>query len=131
VALAILAIIVYAPFWLVAGISTRRRRPAERALRLWPLLAVLSLLAVVGLFILCASDLIGRLGNLTVWSAAIWALTLVFVVTSIASAFYSWQSPVQGVRARVRKFSMIVSAALLIATGYLLYWGFIGVRTWA
>jgi CubicO group peptidase (beta-lactamase class C family) len=131
VALSILAIIVYAPFWLVAGISTRRRRPAERALRLWPLLAVLSLLAVVGLFILCASDLIDRLGNLTVWSAAIWALTLVFVVTSIASAFYSWQSPAQGVRARVRKFSMIVSAALLIATGYLVYWGFIGVRTWA
>ncbi len=131
VALSILAIIVYAPFWLVAGIGKRRRRAAERALRLWPLLAVLSLLAVVGLFILCGDDLIDRLGNLTLWSAALWALTLVFAVTSIASAFYSWQSPAPGVRAGVRKFSMIVSAALLIATGYLVYWGFIGVRTWA
>jgi hypothetical protein len=131
VALSILAIMVYAPFWLVAGISKRRRRPAERALRLWPLLAVLSLLAIVGLFILCGDDAIDRLGNLTVWSATLWALTLVFAVTSIASAFYSWQSPAQDVRGRVRKFSMLVSAALLIATVYLLYWGFIGVRTWA
>jgi len=131
VALSILAIIVYAPFWVVAGISKRRRRPAERALRLWPLLAVLSLLAIVGLFILCGDDLIDRLGNLTVWSATLWALTLVFAVTSVASAFYSWQSPSERVRLRVWKFSMIVSAALLIATGYLVYWGFIGVRTWA
>jgi CubicO group peptidase (beta-lactamase class C family) len=131
VVVSIVSIIVYAPFWILAGISKRRRRRAERALRLWPLLAVLSLVAVVGLFILCANDLIGRLGNLTVWSAALWALTLVFAVTSIASAFYSWQRPAPGVRRGVWRFSVIVSAALLIATVYLLYWGFIGVRTWA
>jgi len=131
VALSMLAIIVYAPFWLLGGISKRRRRRAERALRLWPLLAVLSLVAIVGLFILCSDDLINRLGNLTVWSAALWALTLLFVVTSLASAFYSWQSPAERVRPGVRKFSMIVSAALLFTAGYLLYWGFIGVRTWA
>jgi CubicO group peptidase (beta-lactamase class C family) len=131
VALSIVSIVVYSPFWVLAGISKRRRRPAERALRLWPLLAVLSLVAIVGLVILCGDDLIGRLGNLTVWSAALWALTLIFAVTSIASAFYSWQSPAPGVRLGVRRFSIIVSAALLIATAYLVYWGFIGVRTWA
>jgi NADH:ubiquinone oxidoreductase subunit 2 (subunit N) len=131
VALSIVSIVVYAPFWILAGISKRRRRPAERALRLWPLLAVLSVLAIVGLFILCGDDVIGRLGNLTVWSASLWALTLLFAVTSIASAFYSWQSPAPAVRRGVRRFSIIVSAALLIATAYLVYWGFIGVRTWA
>jgi CubicO group peptidase (beta-lactamase class C family) len=131
VALSIVSIVVYAPFWILAGISKRRRRPAERALRLWPLLAVLSVLAIVGLFILCGDDVIGRLGNLTVWSATLWALTLIFAVTSIASAFYSWQSPAPAVRRGVRKFSIIVSTALLIATVYLVYWGFIGVRTWA
>ncbi len=131
VALSIVSIVVYAPFWILAGISKRRRRPAERALRLWPLLAVLSLVAIVGLVILCGDDLIGRLGNLTLWSAALWGLTLIFAVTSIASAFYSWQSPAPAVRRGVRRFSIIVSAALLIATAYLVYWGFIGVRTWA
>jgi len=131
VALSVISVVLYAPFWVLAGISKRRRRPAERALRLWPLLAVLSLVAIVGLFILCGDDLIGRLGNLTVWSATLWALTLVFAVTSIASAFYSWQSLAPAVRRGVRRFSIIVSAALLIATAYLVYWGFIGVRTWA
>ena len=131
VALSIVSIVVYAPFWILAGISKRRRRPAERALRLWPLLAVLSLVAIVGLFILCGDDLTVRLGNLSVWSATLWALTLIFAVTSLASAFYSWQSPAPGVRRGVWRFSIIVSAALLITTGYLLYWGFIGVRTWA
>jgi len=131
VALSIVSIVVYAPFWILAGISKRRRRPAERALRLWPLLAVLSLVAIVGLVILCGDDFIGRLGNLSVWSATLWALTLVFAVTSIASAFYSWQSPAPGVRRWVRRFSMVASVALLLATVYLTYWGFIGVRTWA
>jgi hypothetical protein len=130
-ALSIVSIVVYAPFWIFAGISKRRRRPAERALRLWPLLAVLSLAAIVGLFILCGDDLIVRLGNLSVWSATLWALTVMFAVTSVASAFYSWQSPGPGVRRGVWRFSIIVSAALLIAAAYLVYWGFIGVRTWA
>ncbi|HKV77237.1 MAG TPA: hypothetical protein VJP02_03815 [Candidatus Sulfotelmatobacter sp.] len=55
---------------------------------------------------------------------------LIFAVTSVASAFYSWQSPLPAVRRGVRSFSIILSAALLIATAYLVYWGFIGVRTW-
>jgi len=131
VLLSIIAIMVYAPFWIVAGISKRRRRPAERPLRLWPLLAVLSLFAIVGIFVVCADDLIERMGNLTIWSGVLWAMTLVFAVTSIASAFYSWQRRVQGVRRGVRRCAIVVSLALLIATAYLAYWGIIGLRTWA
>lgn len=131
IALSILSIILYAPFWLLGGISKRRRRPAERPLRLWPLLAVLSLCAFVGIFALSASDLIERMGNLTIWSGGLWASTLIFAVTSVASAFYSWQKPGPDVRPGVRRFALVVSLALLIATAYLTYWGMIGVRTWA
>ena len=46
--LAILAILLYAPFWTIGGLIKRRRRPAERAMRLWPLIAALSLAAFVG-----------------------------------------------------------------------------------
>ena len=129
--LSIIAVLVYAPFWILGGISTRRRRPVERAMRLWPLLAVLSLFAIVGIFVLCSADIIGRLGDLTIWSAALWAATLFFAITSLASVFVSWRSPEEGVRRGVRRFSIIVSLALLIATVYLTYWGIIGVRTWA
>jgi hypothetical protein len=131
VLLSILSILIYAPFWMVGGISKRRRRPLERPLRLFPLLAVVSLLAVVGIFAASMNDLIARMGNLTAWSAAVWVMTLIFAVTSIASVFYSWQSLSDGVRRGVRRFARIVSLALLIATVYLTYWGVIGLRTWA
>jgi CubicO group peptidase (beta-lactamase class C family) len=129
--LAIISTLLYAPFWILGGISKRRRRPSERPLRLYPLLAVLSLLSIFGLFAISLGDLIGRMGNLTVWSAAVWIMTLVFAVTSIASVFYSWQAFAEGARPGVRRFARIASLALLIATGYLTYWGIIGLRTWA
>ena len=131
VLLSIIAVILYAPFWLLGGISKRRRRPAERPLRLWPLLSVLSLLAFVGVFAISMSDLLNRMGSLTVWSASVWVLSLCFAVTSLAGAFVSWRRPDEGVRPSVRRFSIIVSTALLIATAYLAYWGVIGLRTWA
>ncbi len=71
-----LSIVLYAPFWIFGGLIKRRRRPAERAMRLWPLVAVLSLLAFVGIFMLCSDDLIDRLGNQTVWSEALFLCTV-------------------------------------------------------
>ena len=131
VLLAIIAIIIYAPFWILGGISKRRRRPAERGLRLWPLLGVLSLIAIVGIFILCGDDLIERLGSITIWSLSLWAATLFFLVTALAGAFVSWRSPDEGVRPGVRRLSRIVSFAILITAAYLAYFGIIGLRTWS
>jgi CubicO group peptidase (beta-lactamase class C family) len=131
VELSILSILLYAPFWILGGLSKRRRRPAERAMRLWPLVAVLSLVAFVGVFILCSDDLIDRLGNMTGWSVAIFLITLLFGLASLGSAISVWRAQVETVRRGVRRFSMIVTVALLIAAAYLAYWGIIGLRTWA
>jgi len=89
------------------------------------------LIAFVVIFITASSDLINRLGNLTVWSASLWAATLVFALAALASSFVALRRPEEGVRRGVRRFSLIVSLALLIAAAYLAYWGIIGVRTWA
>jgi hypothetical protein len=35
------------------------------------------------------------------------------------------------VRPAVRRFSTIVTVALLVALAYFAYWGMIGLRTWA
>jgi len=131
VILSIVAILIYAPFWIVGGLMERRRRPAERGMRVWPLLAVLSLIAFVVIFIVCSNDLIERMGTLTVWSFALFLVTIAFALASAASAIAIWRSPQEGVRPGVRRFSKIVTAALLIATAYLAYWGMVGVRTWA
>ncbi len=130
VVLAMISILAYAPVWIIGGLFKKRRRPAERPMRLWPLLAMLCLIAFVAVFIVCGSDIISRFGNVTVWSLAIFCSTLLFAAASLISAWTSWRARAEGARRGVRIYSMIVSAALVIATVYLAYWGIIGLRTW-
>jgi hypothetical protein len=129
--LALAAIVLYAPFWLIGGLIKKRRRPAERAIRLFPLIAVLSLAASIAIFMLSSNDLLNRLGNLTIWSFGLYLCTLLFAAASIAGAVALWLARRQPVRKSVRRFSIAVTAALLIATAYLAWWGVIGIRLWA
>ena len=133
VVLSIVSILAYGPFWILGGLSKKRRRPAERGMRIWPLMAVLSLITFVGVIVMCSDDpehWIVRLGNLTGWSAAVFLATLAFAFASLGSAIALSRAPAEGVRRGVRRFSMIITVALLIATAYLAYWGIIGVRFW-
>lgn len=131
VVLCLVSVLLYAPFWLIGGLSKRRRRIAERGMRVWPLVAVISLIGIVGVFAVSAEDLIERFGTVTIWSVALFSLTIAFAVASVASAISLWRAPVEGVRFGVRRFSLAVTVGLLIATAYLAYWGVIGLRTWA
>lgn len=131
VILAIVSILLYAPVWLIGGLMKQRRRPAERGMRLYPLIAVLSLVGFVAVFIASASDAITRLGNFSGWSAAIWLFSVVFALATLVGAWSEWRADREGTRAAVRWFSATVSIALLVALFYLAYWGVIGMRTWA
>ena len=131
VLISMISILLYAPFWILGGLSRRRRRPAERRIRVLPLVAVLSLLAFVCIIILCGDELLERLGNRTVWSQALYLVTIVFAAAALGSALSLLGSSAEGVRRGVRRFSIIVTVALLIATAYLTYWGIIGLRTWS
>ncbi len=102
----------------------------ERAIRLWPLFAALSLLAFIGLFILSVSDEIARLGNLTFWSFGLTVTSLFFATASLASVVALWRARNQEIRRSVRWYSIAVTTVLLIATAYLAYFGVIGIRTW-
>jgi CubicO group peptidase (beta-lactamase class C family) len=129
--LAFVAIILYAPFWIVGGLFKKRRRPAERAIRLWPLIAVLSLVAFVGIFILSSDDAIARLGQMTIYSFGLFLITLFFAAASLASVLALWNARNREIRKFVRWFSIAVTAAMFIATVYLAWWGVIGIRTWS
>ncbi len=128
VVLAMLAVVLYAPFWMLGGISKKRRRPQERAMRWWPLLAVLSLAGAVALVAVSGPDVITRMGELTVWSGGVFVCTILFAIASLASAVSVWRG--QETRKWVKRFSAAVALALVIATAYLAYWGVIGMRTW-
>ena len=107
-----------------------RRRPAERQLRLWPLIAVLCVISIIAILILGSDDLISRLGNLTLSSVALCALTVAFAASSLASAYAVWAARRRAVRHGVYSYSVVATLALLIATAYFAYWHIIGLRTW-
>jgi len=129
--LAVVSIVLYAPFWMIGGFFRKRRRPAERAMRLWPLIAVLSLVAFVGVFMQAGNDALVRLGNLTIWSFGLFLLTLIFAAASLASVFALWLARKKEIRRSVRWYSTAVTTALLVAALYLAWWGVIGIRTWS
>jgi hypothetical protein len=131
VIVAMASIVAYAPFWILGGLSRRRRRPAERAMRIWPLLAVLSLAGIALPFMLAGDQINWRLGGLTGWSLTVFLATIAYAVASVASAIAVWRAKKDAVRGSVRVYSALVSIALLIATAYFFYWGMIGLRTWA
>lgn len=130
-ALAVVLVLVYAPFWLLGGLSKKRRRPAERAIRFAPLVAVLSLVAVIFIFQFASEDLLIRMGNLTIWSASFFLATLAYGVASLVSLLVLWRAPKQEIRKGVRWFSVFVIVPLFLAALYFAYWGVIGMRTWA
>jgi hypothetical protein len=70
------------------------------------------------------------MGNITGWSVGFLLATILFAVATVLSAVALWRAPEQGVRLAVRRYSALLTAALLIATLYLAYWGIIGLRTW-
>ena len=122
--------LLYAPFWIIGGFFKTRRRPAERSIRFFPLAAVLCLLALFGIVSLSGEDIIARLGNQTIYSSGLFLATLLFAMCSIASAIALIAARHQQIRSYVRSFSIFATAALLIATAYLSWWGVIGIRTW-
>jgi CubicO group peptidase (beta-lactamase class C family) len=132
VLLSILSILLYAPFWTLAGLAKHRRRPAERAMRIGPLIAAGALLtSIVVLARASGGDATVRLGTVTPWSIALFLLTAGFGTAAFASAVASWRAPREGVRRSVRAYSIVVALALVLAALYCAYWGLIPIRTWA
>lgn len=130
VSLTLVSIFIYAPFWILHELRKKHHNFSENNMRLWPLIAVLSLLSIVVIGIFSTDDFISRFGNLTVWSFSLFLLTIVFAVASIATVIALWRTPREEVRSTIRIYTTIITIALMISTGYLAYWGIIGLRTW-
>jgi CubicO group peptidase (beta-lactamase class C family) len=128
--LAFAATLVYAPFWLIGGLFKSRRRPDERAIRLWPLYTAVSLIAFVVLFALSNADAIERLGRQTSWSAGLCVCTLAFALGAAGSLYSLWQARKLAIRPFVRWFSTFLALGYVIAALYFASWGVIGLRTW-
>jgi hypothetical protein len=127
---AFIAELVYAPIWILTAVA-RRQKPAGFGVRLWPLVAVVSLLVFVACGTFVGDTAIPRLANFTIWSFGLFFGSISFAAASVASAVALWLARKQDISRKLRWFSVGVTLAFLLATAFLAYWGVIGVRTWA
>lgn len=124
--------LVYMPFWILQDLR-KKYSSAEHSIQVWPMVAMLSLLFIVLIFILSndVGIIISRMGNLTVWSFSVFLATIVFAVASVFSIIALCRTHKAEVRNIIYIYSTMISIALIISTAYFAYWGVIGLRTWA
>jgi hypothetical protein len=103
------------------------------SIRVLPLFGVLCLASAFALIVLASLDVdafFARLGKMTVWSVAIWALTLLFAVGAVGGLVQLFPARKWPIRRLVYVHALLVSLANVIVLLYLAYWGIIGLRTW-
>lgn len=130
VALALVSILLYAPFWIIASLRKKWRRPDEVSIKLIPLMGVIGYALVPISLMTAGQDLISRLGAPTLWSIGLFIATCLIGLVPLAGLVALWQSR-RTARRWVWRYSAFVIAMFLIAAGYLAYWGAIGLMTWA
>ncbi len=133
--LALLSVPGFALVWGIRWLCRRMRGVPNLHVRVLPLLAVLSLVAVVVILILANEDTMARMGYRTPWSVGLWAATWAFAAFSAASLWAALRAGLRGEWRGMNRLayahSLGVSLIFTITTLYLAYWGIIGIRTWA
>jgi hypothetical protein len=129
VLLLMLSSLLFALIWIPRKLFRRMRGVPYLRARVYPLLAVLSLIAFSFLIFL-GTDNIVLLGRVTWLSMLIFVLTIFFAFSSVWGLIVAARAP-KTVKRSVRIHSLLVAIANTIATVYLFYWGIIGWRTWA
>jgi hypothetical protein len=123
--------LLYALFWglllLLGRFIERFRSVKHLRVRVVPLLAVLSLLAVVFAFGKATSEI----GELNFWSLIIFVGTVLFAVLSLTGLAFAVSVPRTEIHKWVRIHSLLVSVACCIVTIFLSAWHLIGLRLWA
>lgn len=119
---------LFAPVWGLRWLIRRLRGWPTILMRAVPLAAVLCLEGV--LFALSTDDLIARFGNFTFWSFGLFLATLGFGVLSVLGLWLAFRARKVGVNRWALLHSLGFSVANVLVTGYLAYWGWIGIRLW-
>ncbi len=123
--------LIFFPVWLVRRMRGKIPPGPAIRIRLWPLLASVSVVAIVGLFMLGMNDVFVRLGSPTAFSIGIMVASLayaVFVVMGIHTAYWHRNT---AMNRGTWWHSSLASLVHVIVLFYLLYYGVIGLRTWA
>lgn len=123
--------LLFFPVWLVRRLRGKITPGAAIRIRLWPLLAGVSILVVVGLFMLGISDPFKQLGEPTAISMGIMISTLTFALFALIGLNCSWRERKTNMNRVAYWHSTAATVLHVILALYFLSFGIIGLMTWA
>lgn len=128
--LAIVTSLLFFPVWGVRKLRGNIASGATIRIRLWPLLAGLSVIALIGLFVLAMSDPFKNLAAPTVYSLGVMLSSIAFAVFAALGV----RTAIEERRTEMNRFNYwhASSASFLhgIVAAYMLWFGAIGLMTW-
>lgn len=130
--LAMLSSLLLAVVWGVRKLFGKLPAPGPLSVRAVPLLASILFLGIPAILaITMANEDILLLGKPNGRTLGIFILTIAFPLAAFLSAFLVWRHRKAPMNRIAYWHSATVTLGLLFMTGFLAYWGLIGLRTWA
>lgn len=119
--------LVWIPIYLYKRIKHHDNQSKHIRIRLFPLLAVLSL--VLGILKM-GDQTILEFGMMTLPNVIFYMSTLIFAVLATVNLFNVYRSYYQSVNIIERVYTSLLAAACFGMTLYFIYWGVIGLKLW-
>lgn len=123
--------LLFAPVWIVRRLRRKIEPGVAIRVRLWPLLATLSVLVFLLSFAVGMSDPFDQLGSPTVVSIAILLATIAFALFAFFGVMCTIWSKGAGINRVAYWHSATASVLHAVVAAYLLFQGVIGMMTWA
>jgi CubicO group peptidase (beta-lactamase class C family) len=120
--------LLFAIVWILRKLFGGMKDVEHLAVRAIPLLATLSLVALV----FCFTKLGGAdTGKFTVWTAGIFALSILFPLLSLYGLLLSVRVPKSEIHGGTRVHSLLVALACCVVAIFIASWHIVGLRLWA
>jgi len=127
-AVLMLSTLPFALIWLARKLIGKMKDVQHLIVRVVPLLAVFSLVAIS----LCFNALHGSaIGTLNLYTVGIYAATILFALLSPLGLVLALRVPKAEIHPGVRIHSLLVSLACCVVALFFVSWGLIGLRLWA
>ncbi len=123
--------LLFFPVWLVRRLRGKIKPGAAIKIRLWPLLAGVSMLVMIGLFMQGISDPFKQLGEPTTISIGIMLSTLTFALFALMGLSRCWRERKTSMNRVAYWHSTAATMLHVILALYFLSFGVIGLMTWA
>jgi hypothetical protein len=122
---------LFALVWLPRKLLGRMADVPHLEARVWPLLSSLCFFGAAAIFVLGLDDPFRRLAHPTAWSIGYVVLSLAFAGTAAIGAVVAARAPIAAQNRWAAWHSRLVAAAAVLVSGYLAFFGLVGLRTWA